>query len=154
MSRLLPPPPRLIGCRVVKATGGTRGNINPYAASESKTQTLMQALSLGSYATLAPEAGLPTTLLRKDGTPTPAKQIFPGTAASLALAVRIAMIENLLEQSGVFVLLDDPLVDLDAGRRAAAADAPWLLRERTQLIMLTCHETHAAELGPGRVAVA
>ena len=83
----------------------------------------MQTLSLGPYATLGPEAGLPTALLRKDGTPIPATQISRGTAASLALAVGIALIENLLEQSGMFVLLDDPLVDLDAGRRGGAAAA-------------------------------
>lgn len=141
-------------CRVVKAIDGMRGNTNPFSALESRIQTLMQALSLGSYATLAPEAGLPTALLRKDGTPIPATQISRGTAASLALAVRIALIENLLEQSGMFVLLDDPLVDLDAGRRAAAAEALRALGESAQVIVLTCHETHAAELGPGRVTVA
>ena len=141
-------------CRVVKAIDAMRGNANPFSALEVRIETLMQGLTLGSYPTLARDAGLPTALLRKDGTPIPAKQISRGTAASLALAVRVALIENLREQSEMFVLLDDPLVDLDQGRRAAAAEALRALGERTQVIVLTCHEAHAAELGPKRVAVA
>ncbi|RLB19646.1 MAG: hypothetical protein DRG63_00560 [Deltaproteobacteria bacterium] len=46
-----------------------------------------------------------------------------------------------------FVIMDDPLVDLDPDRRSRAADAIKEFAKHKQIILLTCHPIHARILG-------
>jgi len=47
--------------------------------------------------------------------------------------------------------MDDPLVDLDPDRQSKAADAIKDFAENKQLILLTCHPTHAKMLGGNQI---
>ncbi|HTX99344.1 MAG TPA: AAA family ATPase [Bacteroidota bacterium] len=78
-------------------------------------------------------------------------QLSVGTLDVLALAVRMAMAEAHLRPDDGFVVLDDPLVNLDPVRQAAAAHCLRELSLRHQVIVFTCHPTHADLLGGDRV---
>jgi exonuclease SbcC len=69
-----------------------------------------------------------------------------GTLGSLALATRLALSELYLKDMSGFFLLDDPLTDMDAARRAAAIHAIGDFAEKHQVLFFTCHPAHANEL--------
>jgi len=138
--------------RIIDAINQIRGNADPFAAIAHRITQLFGRLTNGKYGALSTASGLPTALRRDDGAELPSTRLSQGTAALLAIAVRIALAEQLLEQAPMFVLMDDPFVDLDATRRKLAAQVLQELGERTQVIVLTCHEEHANELGPLRVS--
>jgi len=74
-----------------------------------------------------------------------------GARASLGLAVRLSMARWFLEGRGGFLMLDDPLVDLDPERQQAAAALLRRFAEDRQVIVLTCHPAHAGTLGGARI---
>lgn len=99
----------------------------------------------GRVAGLVFDGPFPTHVNRGDVS-LPPERLSHGGAGALALALRLAMAEAYLEGGTGFIMLDDPLVHLDADRMAVAAE---LLREfsaRWQVIFFTCHEHHAARL--------
>ena len=73
-------------------------------------------------------------------------RLSQGAGGALALAIRLAMAEAYLKESGGFIMLDDPLVHFDAGRAAEAADIIRAFAERHQVIFFTCHQHHAEQL--------
>ncbi len=78
-------------------------------------------------------------------------QLSVGTLDVLAVAVRIAMAEVHLAPDDGFVVLDDPMVNLDPDRQAAAARCFQELSRRHQVIVFTCHPSHAGLLGGRRI---
>jgi len=42
-----------------------------------------------------------------------------------------------------FIIMDDPLVDLDPDRQSRSADAVKQFAKHKQIILLTCHPSHA-----------
>ena len=83
----------------------------------------------------------------------PLALLSAGTRACLDLAVRLSMARWFLEERGGFLLLDDPLVDLDPERQAAAAKMLGAFAEHRQVVVFTCHPSHAALLGGNRIAL-
>ena len=90
------------------------------------------------------ENDLPTGVLRADGSILAYHQLSAGTKDGLSLALRLAMAEHFLESRSGFLILDDPLVDMDGERRIAASAAIQRFSENLQTIMFTCHPEHAA----------
>lgn len=70
-----------------------------------------------------------------------------GTRDLVALALRLVLAEYVLRDRSGFLVLDDPLVDMDPARRRSAAGAIGEFASRYQTIVFTCHPDHAAELG-------
>jgi tetratricopeptide (TPR) repeat protein len=138
--------------RVARAIDAMRGDRDPFEIIHERVARLFERHSGETYPSIQSYSGLPTAVVRENMV-IPIERLSQGTAASLALAVRVALAEYCLGIAPAFVLLDDPFVDLDADRRAHAAAVLRELGSRTQVIMLTCHEHHAEELGPGRVQV-
>lgn len=60
------------------------------------------------------------------------------------LAARLAVIDMLWPESGPPLLLDDPLVNFDAMRRAAALEAIAATAQRRQVIVFTCSDEYDA----------
>jgi exonuclease SbcC len=137
--------------RIIHAINHIRGNADPFAAVANRITQLFSRLTNGKYAALSTTFGLPNALRRNDGAELPSTRLSQGTAALLAIAVRIALAEQLLKQAPMFVLMDDPFVDLDSKRRKLAAEALQELGTHTQVIVLTCHEEHANQIGQSRV---
>jgi hypothetical protein len=73
-------------------------------------------------------------------------RLSQGAGGALALAIRLAMAEAHLKESGGFIMLDDPLVHFDASRAAEAADIIRAFSERHQVIFFTCHKHHVEQL--------
>jgi exonuclease SbcC len=86
-------------------------------------------------------------VIRGDGQALPYDLLSAGTKDIFALAVRLAMAEFFLGPRDGFLLLDDPLVDLDPERQKRAADVLREFAEKQQLVVFTCQPTHAALFG-------
>jgi uncharacterized protein YhaN len=72
-----------------------------------------------------------------------------GTKDMVALAIRLALARTATDsQAPAPLVMDDPLVDMDAPRREAAARAIEHYATGRQVIVMTCHEEHA-KLFPG-----
>ena len=69
------------------------------------------------YRNIPPESSLPAGLVRGDGQSLPFDLLSEGTKDIFALALRLAMAEFFLSKKKGFLILDDPLVDLDPDRQ-------------------------------------
>jgi exonuclease SbcC len=78
-----------------------------------------------------------------------------GTRDVLALALRLAMADYFLGDADGFLMMDDPLVDMDPERQAAAAEALRSFAGKRQLLVFTCHPATAELLAgpplPGQI---
>ncbi|MGM0420925.1 MAG: AAA family ATPase [Bacillota bacterium] len=70
-----------------------------------------------------------------------------GTYDGVALALRFALFDNLFQDKGGFIVLDDCLVNLDPVRKANAINLINDFSEKYQLLFTTCSPATAAELG-------
>lgn len=77
------------------------------------------------------------------------KHLSTGTMDALALALRLAMADYLLGNDG-FLVMDDPLVAMDPDRQMRAAQLLRDYGKKMQVIVFTCHPTHADMIG-GRI---
>ena len=74
-----------------------------------------------------------------------------GTLAVVGLAVRLTVARRFLEGRDGFMIMDDPLVDLDPDRQHAASRVVREFANEKQVIVMTCHPEHAALLGGHRI---
>jgi exonuclease SbcC len=108
-------------------------------------------LTAKRYLAMPLAAGLPSSLERADGLRLPFELLSGGTRGLFALALRLAMADAFLQDAEGFLILDDPLVDLDPERqeRASAVLARFASRPGRQLLLFTCHPAHAARFPQG-----
>ena len=90
---------------------------------------------------------LPEWVVRYDGLELALNQLSIGTRDALALALRLSMAHYFLQQHPGFLILDDPLVDMDPERQQAAVALLQQFARQHQLILITCHPHHAEQLG-------
>jgi exonuclease SbcC len=75
-----------------------------------------------------------------------------GTLDALALAVRLAMAKELLSGRQGFVIMDDPLINLDPDRKKASAEAiKSFATDGRQVVLFTCDPEHARLFGVNAV---
>lgn len=118
-----------------------------YAGLAEEVSRRFASLSLGAHPGLAMRAGVPSTVKTGSGADLPWEWLSAGAKDLLGLAVRLAMAGIVIADAGGFLVMDDPLVDLDPGRQAAAAEAIREFASRRQTIVFTCHPAHAQLLG-------
>jgi DNA repair protein SbcC/Rad50 len=99
------------------------------------------------YRAAALEGALPTAICSTEGKELPLELLSTGTSRGIALALRLAMGEFLLQGAGGFMVMDDPLVDLDPERKAHAAEMVQGYSRGRQLIITTCDPEGAQLLG-------
>ncbi|MDQ3263979.1 MAG: AAA family ATPase [Myxococcota bacterium] len=109
--------------------------------------SVFATLTSGRYVQVrAPESERGLVAISPDGVEWTADRLSRGTREQLYLAFRIAAVEDLGEtRARLPVIVDDVLVNFDAGRAAAAAQALGELSDRHQVLTFTCHP-HMAEL--------
>ncbi|RYD75219.1 MAG: hypothetical protein EOP53_16860, partial [Sphingobacteriales bacterium] len=112
---------------------------------KSKTEEYFHKLTGGKYQTLRMEETVPADI-ELNGAWLPASLLSTGTLDLLALATRLAMADFYLEDKSGFIVLDDPLVNLDPQRQEMAAKCLREIAAEKQVIILTCHPSHAAML--------
>jgi exonuclease SbcC len=86
-------------------------------------------------------------LIRRDGQALAYDLLSAGTKDLFALALRLAMADFFLGGCEGFLLLDDPLVDLDPERQKLAAKILAEFADKHQLVLFTCQPTHSALFG-------
>jgi len=86
-------------------------------------------------------------VIRADGLEIPFELLSIGTKVGLGLALRLSMAKYFLEGLDGFLVLDDPLVDMDPERQDAAAKIIQNFAREKQILIATCHPTHADLLG-------
>ena len=118
------------------------GTLDPWV---KKLRKLSGSLSGGRYEELHLNDSLVGST--SGGLDIPYESLSTGTSACLGLAVRLSMAQHFLEARDGFVVLDDPLVDLDPERQKAASLILKEFAKDKQLIVLTCHPGHAELIG-------
>ncbi len=112
-------------------------------------QQLLATLTGGRYLGLELEG---EEALRQDGLKVPGLLLSGGAKVSFGLAVRLSMASHFLHGLDGFLVMDDPLVDLDdVGRQQAAVQVIQEFAKEKQVIVLTCKEGHAELLGGHRI---
>ncbi len=110
------------------------------------------ALTAGRYVNLNLSEREPGEAVRHDGLQLPSLLLSAGAKVSFGLAVRLSMAAHFLRNLKGFLVLDDPLVDLDdAGRQQAAVRVIEDFAKEKQVIVLTCKEAHADLLAGHRI---
>lgn len=85
--------------------------------------------------------------LIRDGKELPIELLSTGTRDIIGLAVRLAMAEYYLKEKEGFMIMDDPLVNLDPGRQTTAVSLIKEFAKAKQIIIMTCQPAHAALFG-------
>ncbi len=93
------------------------------------------------------DSDMPTAFKTQEATSLTYNLLSHGTKDTVALAWRFALCEKFLEEGNGFVILDDPMVDIDPERRKNVVQAINKFSEQYQTIVMTCHPDHADELG-------
>ena len=120
-----------------------------FSGYQTRFMYYLSELTGGRYTTASMSESTPSTFGRADGTDLPPALLSAGTRDSVALALRLVMAEYLLGDTKGFLVLDDPLVDMDPERRELAARTLASFARRYQTILLTCHPEHAATIAAG-----
>lgn len=107
----------------------------------------LAAMTADRYARLEMEGALPRAIAARGGTSLGWELLSVGTKDSLALALRLVMARHFLARADGFLVMDDPLVDMDPDRQGAAAGALREFASQRQLILFTCHPATARMLG-------
>jgi exonuclease SbcC len=135
--------------RIQKTTGELLAELDggvyePFIALVSHNLAI---LSDERYRDVAADQVLPGGVIRRDGKTLTYDLLSAGTKDLFALAVRLAMAEFFLVGREGFLLLDDPLVDLDPQRQKRAGEILAEFASKRQLVIFTCQPIHAALFG-------
>jgi DNA repair exonuclease SbcCD ATPase subunit len=115
---------------------------NAFLPLHQHTENYLQQLSRGRFNHIPFDATQPQELAGPNLN-IPVNRLSKGTKDLLALAFRLASADIYLESRRGFIVMDDPLVDMDQHRRIAAAEVLRNFAQHHQTIVLTCHEEHA-----------
>lgn len=126
-----------IRAAVERATGQT--DAGPMQALPSLISDYFSRLTNGRYSSVAMEQMIPLHATGAAVRDLPVERLSRGTKTSLALATRLALAEAYLQERSGVIMLDDPCVDMDAERRAAAMQVLGDVSRKHQVIMFTCH---------------
>lgn len=113
-----------------------------YSGMSAQLSGMIRAMTTGRHAAIVMEGAVPVALGAIAW-----EQLSAGTKDTLALALRLAMASYFLGDADGFLLLDDPLVDMDPDRQRAAAEVLKTFGSSRQLIVFTCHPGVAELLG-------
>lgn len=107
----------------------------------------LKLLTNGNYRAQEIDSDFNLKLKRDDNTIMPLDLLSSGTYDSVALALRFALLENILGDIKGFLILDDCLVDLDPWRKEMAVKLIQQFAEKHQVIFTTCSPDTANLLG-------
>ncbi len=110
-------------------------------------EPLIGEMSRGRHAGVALEGSLPRGLTDVRGSVLGWELLSGGTRDMLALALRLAMASFFLQGADGFLMLDDPLAEMDPQRQEAAAAILRSFARDKQLIVFTCHPDQAEMMG-------
>ncbi len=103
------------------------------------------------YEQVRMEESLPEGFVRRDGRILTHELLSIGTRDVLSLALRLSMANHFLKNAKGFLMMDDPLVNLDPERQKKAVEVLKKYAEQKQVLIFTCHPSHADLLGGYRI---
>ncbi|MEY4565532.1 MAG: hypothetical protein RLY14_502 [Planctomycetota bacterium] len=121
-----------------------RGNIDPLRELREAIARQLEVLTVGRYREVKLEGTVPTSI--SGDKELSSSLLSQGTLGSLALATRLALAELYRKQQDGFLLLDDPMTDMDPQRRDAAAKVLNAFAGSCQVLLFTCHPEHRQQL--------
>jgi exonuclease SbcC len=139
---------RLLGTSLLE-----KSNTEVHVGLQQRMQAMVSAMTGGRHARVEMDGSLPRGLDDGAGRSLPWDLLSAGTRDTLALALRLAMASSFLSESDGFLVLDDPLVEMDPDRQKAAALSLQSFAAEKQLIIFTCHPSTAALLGGNLVGL-
>jgi len=119
---------------------------NPFGDLEIKVNDYLARLSNGRYSEVKMEDVAPMGI-EKDGFILENHLLSQGTSDILALATRLAMADYYLGDEDGFLMLDDPMTELDDERKVFASQLLSEVAEEKQVFVFTCHGNHKDLLG-------
>jgi exonuclease SbcC len=114
--------------------------------------SFLQRLTINKYSGLSMNEIVPEGI-RSNGNVLPVELLSEGTKDILALAVRLGMAGFYLNGKKGFIIMDDPLVNLDPERQKVAVECIRKVAEEKQVIVLTCHPSHAELFREGIISL-
>jgi DNA repair exonuclease SbcCD ATPase subunit len=111
---------------------------NAFMPLHKRTEYYLNKLSNGRFQEIPFDATQPQELKGSD-IRLPVTLLSKGTKDLLALAFRLAAADIFLENGTGFIVMDDPLVDMDLQRREAASEVLRTFAQKQQTILFTCH---------------
>lgn len=114
-----------------------------YDELKKDMEKFVSSLTNGRYAQVELEEGLPQGFIRNDGELLTYELLSAGTKDVLAMALRLSMANHFLKNDDGFLIMDDPLVDLDPERQKKAAELLKIYAKNKQILIFTCHPSHA-----------
>ena len=120
---------------------------NLYHEFQQEFEAQVKKFSGGKYQKSSMKEALPSEFHRADGAAIPYSWLSAGTKDSFALVLRLSMAARFLGASNGFVMMDDPLVNMDGDRQKIAAEVLGQFSRDRQVILFTCHAQHASLLG-------
>ena len=121
-------------------------DIKTYEGFQKKFVKYFIHMSGKSFSKVEMEQDLPEKLIKDDGSELTYNLLSFGTKDTFSLALRLTMAEYFLRDKSGFIILDDPLVDMDSDRQALAAEQINEFAKTRQVIFLTCHPQTAEML--------
>lgn len=116
---------------------------NPYREFQSRFKDYFLNMCANSFTKIEMEEDYPNKLIKPDGSELSYDLLSFGTKDTFSLALRLTMAEYFLKDKEGFLVLDDPLVDMDLERQKLAAHQIIEFAKKKQVIFLTCHEQTA-----------
>jgi exonuclease SbcC len=121
-------------------------DIKTYEGFQKKFVKYFIHMSGNSFSKVEMEHDIPKKLIKGDGSELTYNLLSFGTIDTFSLALRLTMAEYFLRNKSGFLILDDPLVNMDLGRQALAAEQIKEFAKHKQVIFLTCHPQTAVIL--------
>ena len=115
---------------------------NTYHGLDAAFMKWLMKMIPDRFSSIELDRDIPVQFKTIDDKVLPMELLSHGTKDAVAVAWRFALSEHFLGDNRGFIILDDPLVDLDPDRQKYAAAVVREFSENTQVIVLTCHPAH------------
>ena len=122
------------------------GETNAFKPFEEKLCSYFSMLTQNKYKKVELSEIVPT-LIRNEKIALPLPLLSKGTLDALSLAQKLSMADYYLKDTEGFLVLDDPLTDLDPNRKKSAADVLKVFAKSKQVLLFTCDPEHAKMFG-------
>ena len=131
-----------------------RAPVNPYQNYENNLTQYLNTLSGGKYE-VATNGDVTPSVIKNSNTNLllPIELLSEGTSGVLGLSLRLAMADYYLANQNGFLAFDDPMVHFDEGRQAHASQCFQQYAENKQVLIFTCHQSHANQLGGNLISL-
>ncbi|MEX2409783.1 MAG: AAA family ATPase [Candidatus Paceibacterota bacterium] len=115
-----------------------------YSGLETSFTGWLNKMTGNRFASVQLNEDLPQIFNTNDDRPLTYNLLSHGTKDTVALAWRFALTEHFLKEQSGFIILDDPMVDMDPERRKLASEAIEEFAKEQQVLVLTCHPEHVS----------